>query len=188
MMIKIIALNAMLTLVAPMGAFADALNPDPLSVLQAAYATFNVGNVDAAMGFFADNAELWDSRGRKTEGREGIRRWIEGNAKANVQYVIGPTPRVEGNTIYLRRENSPSYFDKLGVNPMITGTLATIDGNKIKFYRPYFPLFTVKRIAEKCEAPPAKDMLIMNLPCAEIARRLGDSTQSLIDAGKVPNE
>jgi hypothetical protein len=140
------------------------------------------------MGFFTDDAELWDSRGRKRESREGIRSWIESNAKENVHYVTGPTPRVEGKRIYLRRETSVPYFDKLGVNPMITSTLATIEGNKIKSYRPYFPLFTVKRIAEKCESPAAKDMLIMTLPCAEIARRLGASTQSLIDAGEVPNE
>lgn len=185
-MIKIIPFAAMLALSA-LSAFADALHPDPLSVLQAAYATFNVGNIDAAMSFFTSDAELWDSRGRKIEGLEGIRRWLDANVKANIQYVIG-TPDVTGNKIHTRQEISPSYFDKLGVNPVIFGTVVTIDGNKIRSYRPYVPLFTVKRMAEKCETPAAKDVLIFNVPCAEIARRLGNSTQSLIDAGEVPNE
>lgn len=62
--IKIIAFTAMLALLTPLGAFADALNPEPLPLLQAAYATFNLGNVDAAMGFFPGDEELWDSRGK----------------------------------------------------------------------------------------------------------------------------
>jgi len=187
MMIRIIAFTAMLTLFAPLGAFADALNPDPLSVLQAAYATFNVGNVDAAMGFFTSDAELWDSRGQKKNGLEGIRGWIASNVKANIQYVIG-TPQVKGNKILDKAAYNPSYFDKLGVNPLTFGQVVIIEGNKIRSYRPYVPLSEVKRVAEKCETPAAKDMLIFNTPCAEIARRLGNSTQSLIDAGEVPNE
>lgn len=84
MMIKITAFSAMLTLLAPLGAFADALNPNPLSVLQAAYATIKLGNVDAAMCFFTSDAELWNSRGQKMDGLEGIRRWNESNVKANI--------------------------------------------------------------------------------------------------------
>lgn len=187
-MTKIIAFAAILAFLAPLGAFADTLNPDPLSVLQAAYAAFNVGNVDASMGFFAKDAELWDSRGGKREGLDGIRGWVEANAKANVQFIVGPSPQVKGNKIHTKQEYSPPYFDKLSINPLITGTVATIEGNKIKSFRPYFPLFIVKRIADKCETPAAKDILIFNVPCAEIARRLGNSTQSLIDAGEVPNE
>ena len=123
----------------------------------------------------------------KTEGLEGIRKWLESNVKANILYVIG-TPEIKGNKIHTRQEISPSYFDKLGVNPLTFGTLITIERNKIRSYRPYVPLFAVKRVAEKCETPAAKDMLIFNVPCAEIARRLGNSTQSLIDAGEIPND
>lgn len=41
--------------------------------------------------------------------------------------------------------------------------MATIEGNKIRSYRGYVPLFNVTRIAEKCETPAAKDMLIFEL-------------------------
>jgi SnoaL-like domain len=119
--------DAKLTLLGPLGAFADALNPGPLSVLQAAYATLNVGNVDAAMGFFTSDVELWDARGQKRDGLEGIRRWIEGNFKANIPYVIG-TAEVKGNKIHTKENFSPSYFEKLGVNPLTFGMLATIEG------------------------------------------------------------
>lgn len=46
----------------------DARDPDPLSVLEAAYAAWNFGNIDASMAFLTDDAELIDSRGRKTLG------------------------------------------------------------------------------------------------------------------------
>jgi hypothetical protein len=183
-----LALLTSIIFVVVRGTFADALNPDPLSVLQAAYATFNVGNVDAAMGFFTSDAELWNSRGKKVDGLEGIRGWIQSNAKANIQYYVGTKPKVNGNKILDKADYNPSYFDKLGVNPLTFGQVITIEGNKIRSYRPYVPLSEVKRVAEKCEAPAAKDMLIFNTPCAEIARRLAESTQSLIDAGEVPNE
>ena len=189
MMIKTIAFTAMLAMTASQqGASADALNPDPLSVYKAFCAARNVGNVDAAMGFFTDNAELWDSRGRKRGGTVGIRNWIEGNTKDNLHCTVGPASRVEGNNIYDIAETNIPYFDSLGINPVTIGKLVTVNGNKLVAYRPYFPLFTVKRIADKCEEGAKKENLIMGAPCAVFAGRLAASTQSLIDAGEVPNE
>jgi hypothetical protein len=110
------------------------------------------------MGFFTDDAELWDSRGRKRGGLPGIRNWIDSTTKDNIQFVIGPAPRIEGNKIYDIIEINIPYFEGLGINPVTIGNLITVEGNKFVSFRPYFPLSTVKRITDKCEEGARKEI------------------------------
>lgn len=57
----------------------DARHPDPLSVVAAAFAAQNVGNVDAAVAFYTDDARITNTRGKAAlPGREGVRRFHEG--------------------------------------------------------------------------------------------------------------
>ena len=42
----------------------DARHPDPLSVVAAAFAAQNVGNIDAAAAFYTDDAAITNTRGK----------------------------------------------------------------------------------------------------------------------------
>src|ERR1700735_4883856 len=78
----------------------DARHPDPMSVVTAAFAAQNVGNVDATVAFYTDDALITNTRGKAMPpGREGGREFHEANRDANVQLSVGPTPRSDGNKI-----------------------------------------------------------------------------------------
>src|SRR5689334_12873647 len=75
----------------------DARNPDPVSVVAAAFAAQNVGNIEAATAFYTDDAVITNTRGR----RVGVRGFHESNRAANVQFGLGLNTgvRVEGNKV-----------------------------------------------------------------------------------------
>jgi hypothetical protein len=54
----------------------DAKHPDPLSVVAAAFATQNVGNVDAATAFYMDDALITNTRGKATLVHTSTRRTV----------------------------------------------------------------------------------------------------------------
>jgi hypothetical protein len=68
----------------------DARHPDPLSVVAAAFAAQDVGNVDAATAFCTDEAQITTTRGKVApSGKEGVRRFHESKRAANVQFSLG---------------------------------------------------------------------------------------------------
>jgi hypothetical protein len=78
----------------------DARHPDPLSVVAAAFAAQNVGNVDAAVAFYTDDALLTNTRGKVAPtGKEGVRHFHERDRAENVQFSLGPNPMVDGNKV-----------------------------------------------------------------------------------------
>src|SRR5262245_24889968 len=57
---------------------ADASKPDAASVMNAMYAAVGVGNVDAAVSFFADDGYNIGPSGKKTTGKQKLRSLING--------------------------------------------------------------------------------------------------------------
>jgi hypothetical protein len=92
----------------------DARHPDPLSVVAAAFAAQNVGNVDAAAAFYADDALITNTRGKAAlTGKEGVRHFHEANRAANVQFSLGPNPMIDGNKVSTRTTTAIDFFEKV---------------------------------------------------------------------------
>lgn len=165
----------------------DARNPDPVSVLEAAFAAQNVGNVEAATAFYTEDAVITNTRGREATGKEGLRRFHESNRDANVQFSVGTDPVVDGSKVTLHGEAKIEFFDKIGLDLVEVGTMVIVEGNRIKALRPFYPLRAVARIDAACRERGA-DVPFFGRPCSEFVDGARAYTTQLISQGLVPNE
>ena len=165
----------------------DARNPDPVSVVEAAFAAQNVGNVEAATAFYTEDAVITNTRGRESTGKEGLRRFHESNRDANVQFSVGTNPVVDGSKVTLHGEAKIEFFDQIGLGPVEVGTMVIVEGNRIKALRPFYPLRAVARIDAACRERGA-DVPFFGRPCSEFVDGSRAYTTRLIAEGLVPNE
>jgi hypothetical protein len=158
----------------------DAHHPDPLSVVAAAFAAQNVGNVDAATAFYSDDALITNTRGKAAPtGKDGVRHFHEANRAANVQFSLGLNPIVDGNKVLIRTTTTIDFFEKVGLGPVEVENVITVDGNKIKSFLPYYPLRAVERIDGACREHGA-DVPFFGRPCSEFVDGARAHTTHLI--------
>jgi hypothetical protein len=69
--------------------YAVAQQTDPLSVLNALFEARNAHNAEAAAAFFAEDATIMNTNGRKTTGRENIRKIMEGDSTGKRAVGVG---------------------------------------------------------------------------------------------------
>jgi hypothetical protein len=165
----------------------DARNPDPLSVVAAAFAAQNVGNVDAATAFYSDDATISNTRGRMYTGKDAVRRFHESDRAANVQFHVGADPMVDGDKVVFHTTTTIEFFDKVGLGPVEVGNLLVVDGDRIRSFLPYYPLRAVARIDEACRERGA-DVPFFGRPCAEFVAGARTHTSNLIAQGLIANE
>ena len=166
----------------------DARNPDPVSVVAAAFAVQNVGNVDAAVALYSDDALITNTRGRAMPaGKEGVRRFHEGNRGANVQFSLGSNPVAEGDKVKFLTTTTIEFFEKVGLGPVEVENIVIVDGNKIKSFLPYFPLRAVARIDLACRERGA-DVPFFGRPCSEFVDGARAHTTRLISDGLAAKE
>jgi hypothetical protein len=156
----------------------DARNPDPLSVVNAAFAAQNVGNVDAATAFYMPDAVITNTRGRR---QPSVRAFHESNRDANAQFGVGGDVKVDGNKIISLATTTLSFFDQMGLGPVEVMTLTAVEGNRISFLSPYYPLRAVARIEQGCREHP--EVMAFGRPCAEFASGARAHTSRLIADG-----
>jgi hypothetical protein len=166
----------------------DARHPDPASVVAAAFAAQDVGNVDAAMAFYTDDALITNTRGKvASSGKEGVRRFHETNRAANVQFSLGSNPTIDGNKITTLTTTTIEFFEKVGLSSVEVGNVIIVEGNKIKSFLPYYPLRAVARIDEACRERGA-NIPFFGRPCAEFVDGAKAHTNRLITDGIVKSE
>jgi hypothetical protein len=166
----------------------DARHPDPLSVVAAAFAAQNVGNVDAATAFYADDAQITNTRGKALpSGKEGVRHFHEANRAANVQFSLGANPTIEGNKITTLTTTTIEFFEKVGLSSVEIGVVIIVDGDRIKSFLPYYPLRAVARIDEACRERGA-NVPFFGRPCSEFVDGAKAYTNRLIADGMVKSE
>jgi len=166
----------------------DARHPDPLSVVAASFAAQNVGNVDAAAAFYADDALITNTRGKTLpNGKEGVHHFHEANRATNVQFSLGPNPTVDGDKITTRTTTTIDFFEKVGLGPVEVGNVIIVEGDKIKSFLPYYPLRVVARIDQACRERGA-GVLFFGRPCSEFVDGAGAHTAHLIAEGIVSRE
>jgi hypothetical protein len=158
-----------------------------VSVVAAAFAAQNVGNVEAATAFYTDDALITNTRGRAMPpGREGVRHFHEANRAANVQFSLGPDPKVDGNKVTLRTTTTIAFFESVGLGPVEVGNVIIVEGNRIKSFQPYYPLRAVARIDQACREHP--DVPFFGRPCTEFVEGARAHTFHLIAEGIVGEE
>jgi len=166
----------------------DARHPDPVSVVAAAFAAQNVGNVDAALAMYTDDALITNSRGKPLPtGKEGVRHFHEANRAANVQFNLGPNAAVDGNKVTALTTTTIDFFEKVGLGPVEIGNVIIVDGDKIKSFVPFYPLRTVARIDVACREHGA-GILFFGRPCSEFVDGARAHTTHLIADGIVGKE
>ena len=130
---------------------------DPVAVLDARQAAFNVRNLDAAMAFFADEATVTMLVGtpRQTQyvGRDQIRRWQETllkNQSVRVESVGERT--VTGDTVTWTAMVSRDEWNRIGIDALRLWGEAVVREGKIVSLRNGLTL----EAAEKLRAAVAK--------------------------------
>jgi hypothetical protein len=166
----------------------DARHPDPLSVVAASFAAQNVGNIDAAVAFYADDALITNTRGKAApNGKEGVRHFHEANRAANVQFSLGPNPMVDGNKVTTLTTTTIDFFEKVGLGPVEVGNVIIVEGDKIRSFLPYYPLRAVARIDQACrEHGPG--VPFFGRPCSEFVDGARAHTAHLVAEGIVGEE
>jgi hypothetical protein len=166
----------------------DARHPDPMSVVTAAFAAQNVGNVDATVAFYTDDALITNTRGKAMPpGREGVREFHEANRDANVQLSVGPTPRSDGNKITTPTTTTIEFFARVGLGPEEVSNVIIVEGDKIKSFLPYYPMTAVDQIDRACREHGA-NVPFFGWPCSEfVTGGARAHTVHLIAVGIVEN-
>jgi hypothetical protein len=85
---------------------ADANRPDPKSVVEAFFAAANVGNVDAALAFFADDGYHMLPGGKKYSGKDELRTLLNLFAREKVHFDLPPDALVKGDVVQFSLEVS----------------------------------------------------------------------------------
>jgi hypothetical protein len=163
----------------------DAREPDPLSVVRAAMAAQNVGNVDAATAFYTEDAVIVNSRGRQ---QQSIRGYHESNRRANVQFgTPGPDTRVEGNKVISPVQTRMPFLEQVGLgDPMDVGSVYMVEGSRIRRVVNYFELRSLDRIDRACLDHP--EAVFFGQPCSEFAKLARAHTTRLIAEGVLAPE
>jgi hypothetical protein len=164
----------------------DAKNPDPLLVVQAARAAESVGNIDAELALYTDDAVITDTRGKDIKGREAVRKFLEANRVANFQ-LSRPDPgvRVDGNRVFRSAPTSSGFIEHLGVAPVEVRSIILIEGSKVRSINNYFPMYDIKRMEQSCSR---HEIAIYDRPCMEFIQAARSHTEELIKTGLAPND
>ena len=137
----------------------DASKPDAASIMNAMYAAVGVGNVDAAVSFFADDGYNIGPSGKKTMGKEALltpmrNLWIP----ENVQIGMAHDVKVQADKIIMRFGIASKWCDELGASPAETVQIVTIEGSKIKSVNGYYTSASIDRMMQACAARPDSKM------------------------------
>jgi hypothetical protein len=166
----------------------DARNPDPLSVVAAAFAAQNVGNIDAATALYTHDALITNTRGKAAPiGEEGVRHFHEANRSANVQFSLGSNPTVDGNKVTTQTTTTIDFFERVGLGPVEIRNVIVVEGDRIRSFLPYYPLRAVARIDEACRDHGA-NIPFFGRPCSEFVDGAKAHTNHLIAEGIVGSD
>jgi hypothetical protein len=164
----------------------DAKTPNPLLVVQAARTAESVGNIDAQLALYTDDAVITDTRGKEIKGKESVRKFLEANRVANVQ-LSRPDPgvKVDGNSVFRSAPMSSGFIQDLRVPPVEVRSIIFVEGSKIKSIVSYFPMHDIKRMEQSCSS---HEIPIYNRPCTQFIQATRSHTEDLIKTGLAPND
>jgi hypothetical protein len=167
---------------------ADASKPDAASIMNAMYAAVGVGNVDAAVSFFADDGYNIGPGGNKTTGKQELRTLIDNRwVPENLQMGMVHYTKVRDNQTIIRFDVSSKWLTNLEVSPAQTVHIVTIEDNKIKSVNAPFTLASLEKMMQACDARPDSKMP-SGAPCGTAISASKKYTDSLITQGIAEKE
>jgi hypothetical protein len=157
---------------------AVAQQTDPLSVLKGLFDARNAHNAEAAAAFFAEDATIMNTNGRKTTGRENIKKIMEGDSAGNAQFVL-ESPKIIGDKITFTDLTTRDMLRKLEVAPVQIVGEAVVQDGKIKSFIVYLSPDSIAKIEAACKTPKGEGVSLGGLPCLEYIPRAKAHAESL---------
>jgi hypothetical protein len=159
----------------------EALSPRPEDVARAYIAARDVGNVDAAVAFFTDNAVFQLTGGKKFTTREELRQLHELFAREHVHTADLRVVSAKGPIVILVNNVSTAWLAQFGFAGMPVYEILQMEGNQITSVIGYYPLSSLLKIDQACHSNP--QVLVPTRPCAEVMPFLRAHTERLIAEG-----
>jgi hypothetical protein len=163
---------------------ADADNPagpSPEEVARAYIAARDVGNVDAAVGFFTGNAVFQLPGGTKCTTKEALRQLHELFAREHVHTADLRTVSVNDHAVTLTNKVSTAWLNKFGFTGMPVYEIVQVEGNQIASVIGYYPVSSLLKIEQACHDNPK--VLVPTRPCGDVMPHLRAHTERLIADG-----
>ena len=161
---------------------ADASKPDAAAITSAMYAAIGVGNIDAAVSFFADDGSNTGPSGRKTVGKNDLRTLMGLWVSENAQIPPARDVKTQGEHSIFYIDISTKWEKDLGVAPTQQIHVVDIEGNKIKSLIAWFPPSELERLTAACNAHPDFAMP-SGASCGTIVTAFKKHTDNLISQG-----
>jgi SnoaL-like domain len=158
--------------------YAVAQQRDPVSVLKALFEARNAHNAEAAAAFFAEDATIINTNGRKTNGRENIRKIMEGDSAGNAQFVL-ESPQMMSDKITFTDLTTRDAFRKLEVAPVQIVGEALVQDGKIKSFIVHLPPDSIAKIEAASKTPKGEGVSLGGLPCLDYIPRAKAHAESL---------
>ncbi len=152
---------------------------DPLPIIRAFQDAINSGNVDAALGRFAEDAVVSNTLGRRFVGLASIRGLIQKNVDAGI-HLVPENLRAAGSRVTWEVSDSNSVYARLGISVVELTTSVVVQHGRIKSWTTYFPLETLEKIEKACATQQTSDIRLYDLPCADFVRQARAHTRSAL--------
>jgi uncharacterized protein (TIGR02246 family) len=162
---------------------AEGQNTDPRSVLKRYIEAQNSGELDAALGLWADDGVIINTRGRKVAGKENLRKFIQTNISRKIRQEPEAIQTVGEKVTWINRESNESY-SKLNVAPVQQNSEVLVRDGKIISWVNYFPSGEIARIEQACSTPQAQGVLLNDQPCSQFIEQAKAQTASVTGVGK----
>jgi ketosteroid isomerase-like protein len=152
--------------------------PDSLSVVQALIDAERAGNLDAAVGLFADDAFIVNVTGRKTAGKEQLRWFINTEIWMREDFRLRNL-QVAGDRVSWVEPATAAFYKNIGVAPVQFAFEATVLNGKIASIIAHLPASEIARVGAACTAQ-AKEPLLYGGPCSEFVQLVQAHTRRLV--------
>src|SRR5277367_2804535 len=125
---------------------AQPTGPAPEEVAKAYIAARDVGNVDATLAFFTEDAFFQLAGGKKFATRDELRHLYEMFAREHVHTADLRTAMVKGNTVILYNNVSTVWLTEFGFTGMPVYEIVHVDGNRITSAIGYYPVSSILKM------------------------------------------
>src|SRR5690242_1373963 len=163
---KIAVLAAGLSSALHIAEASEVANPSPEEVARAYIAARDVGNIEAAMAFFTNDAVFQLTGGKKFTTREELRQLHELFAREHVHTAGLRTVSVKDHTVTLTNNVSTAWLTQFGFTGMPVYEILQVAGNQITSVIGYYPGSSLLRMEQACHKNP--DVLVPTRPCGEV--------------------
>lgn len=150
---------------------------DPLTVFRAFGRAESAGAVEQALSYFADDAVLVNTRGKKYVGRANIRKFIVETTRGKAKVTVASS-RVHGDTVTVIDHASTEFYEKLGIAPVENIHDVTVRRGKIISFINHLSVASVAKLQAACHTATAQGLPMFGQSCTEFATQAAAQTKA----------